>query len=269
VDITFGEYLRAIVTADADVVPDDDLNYRVAFLEAFRRRGIQPPDVRTLSVESLLWRSPESDQYRPSDGLRNVIGSFYPAAERFLAAQSLGAPHKESKIRPGEAGEPTSVREELHSLQREVRGALHKKLRAHLKTPEGARDTGFLGLDPSQPFEVHALRYALRASPDGDVVPQMVFTLLQEREEPMDQEDPRGPKMLYEGGCTVVADLRGRRIRYVIRKRANSDSRLARQQKFATEWVQSVRGGAALLSTLNSGGRTFAMLHRGAGRARS
>jgi hypothetical protein len=269
VDITFGEYLRAIVTADADVVPDDDLNYRVAFLEAFRRRGIQPPDVRTLSVESLLWRSPESDQFRPSDGLRGMIGSFYPAAERFLAAQSLGAPHEESNIRPGETGEPPSVRAKLHLLQREVRGDLHETLRAHLKTPEGARDAEFLGLDPSRHFEVHALRYALRASPDGDVVPQMVFTLLQDREVPMDRKDPHGPTMLYEGGCTVVADLRGRRIRYVIRKRANSESRLERQQAFAMEWAQSVRGGAALLSSLNSGGRTFAMLHRGAGRPSS
>src|SRR5690606_25131330 len=31
-DITFGEYLRAIITADYDLVADDDLNYRVAFV---------------------------------------------------------------------------------------------------------------------------------------------------------------------------------------------------------------------------------------------
>ena len=35
VDITFGEYLRAIITADCDLVEDDRLRYRVAFVEAF------------------------------------------------------------------------------------------------------------------------------------------------------------------------------------------------------------------------------------------
>src|SRR6185436_49490 len=49
VDITFGEYLRAIITADYDLVRDDDENYRVAFVEAFRRRGLYPRDLRTLS----------------------------------------------------------------------------------------------------------------------------------------------------------------------------------------------------------------------------
>ena len=51
VDITFGEYLRALITADADLVPDDDRGYRVAMIGAgkigsalvqyrgFRQRG--------------------------------------------------------------------------------------------------------------------------------------------------------------------------------------------------------------------------------------
>jgi hypothetical protein len=53
VDLTFGEYLRAIITADMDLMPEDEHNYRVAFIEAFRRRGIYPRDVRTLSEDSL------------------------------------------------------------------------------------------------------------------------------------------------------------------------------------------------------------------------
>jgi hypothetical protein len=56
VDLSFGEYLRAVVTADVDLVPDDDLTYRIAFIEAFRRRGIYPRNVRSLSVDSLRWQ---------------------------------------------------------------------------------------------------------------------------------------------------------------------------------------------------------------------
>ena len=56
VDLTFGEYLRAIITADADLVPDDQYDYRLAFIDAFRRRGIYPKGIKTLSVDSLLFR---------------------------------------------------------------------------------------------------------------------------------------------------------------------------------------------------------------------
>lgn len=63
VDITFGDYLRAIITADTDLVPDDDLGYRIAFIEAFRRRGIYPRDIRVLSESSLCWNEiREEDQ---------------------------------------------------------------------------------------------------------------------------------------------------------------------------------------------------------------
>lgn len=57
VDVTFGDYLRALITADRDIVPNDKKRYRVAFLESFREKGIYPHDVRTLSEESLRWRS--------------------------------------------------------------------------------------------------------------------------------------------------------------------------------------------------------------------
>ena len=62
VDITFGEYLRALITADVDLVPDDRYGYRVAFMEAFRDRGILPRDVRTVSEETLAWNTLEDPQ---------------------------------------------------------------------------------------------------------------------------------------------------------------------------------------------------------------
>jgi hypothetical protein len=58
VDITFGEYLRALTTADLDMVRDDRYGYRVAFMESFRKWGILPKDVRTVSEETLSWNTP-------------------------------------------------------------------------------------------------------------------------------------------------------------------------------------------------------------------
>ena len=66
VDLTFGEYLRALITADYDLVQDDDRGYRVSVVSAFRDWGIYPGDVRSLSVDSLLWDPPEMDVQHPS-----------------------------------------------------------------------------------------------------------------------------------------------------------------------------------------------------------
>ncbi|MCW5759741.1 MAG: hypothetical protein KIS90_08235, partial [Phenylobacterium sp.] len=58
VDVEFGEFLRAVITADNDLIPDDRLNYRLAFVEAFRRRGIFPDACLSMSPDNLLWDEP-------------------------------------------------------------------------------------------------------------------------------------------------------------------------------------------------------------------
>ncbi|TBN49199.1 hypothetical protein [Pseudomonas sp. BGI-2] len=57
VDVHFGEFLRAIVTSDNDLVPDDPMHYRLAVIQAFRRRGIFPDKCLSLAPDSLLWES--------------------------------------------------------------------------------------------------------------------------------------------------------------------------------------------------------------------
>lgn len=55
VDITLGEYLRALITADLAHVPDDVWGYREAMIAAFRRYGIEVEGVADLSEQSLVW----------------------------------------------------------------------------------------------------------------------------------------------------------------------------------------------------------------------
>jgi len=54
-----GDFLRALITADNDLVPNDRYEYRAAFIEAFRLRGIHPEGVVSYSEESLRWCPPE------------------------------------------------------------------------------------------------------------------------------------------------------------------------------------------------------------------
>src|SRR5215213_3158848 len=59
VDILFGDFLRAMITSDHDLFPDDRYGYRAALIDAFRSRGIVPENVNSYSEESLLWCPPE------------------------------------------------------------------------------------------------------------------------------------------------------------------------------------------------------------------
>lgn len=55
VGINFGDYLRALITADYDESPNDGRPYRLAFNESFREWGIFPRERKGLAIEALLW----------------------------------------------------------------------------------------------------------------------------------------------------------------------------------------------------------------------
>jgi subtilisin family serine protease len=245
VDITFGEFLRAIITADCDLVEDDDLHYRVAFIEAFRRRGIYPRDVRTLSAESLLWRGPENDEWRPSRELQDGLAILRQYADENMY---------------------TASRKGTFHLERRMRLDIHNWLKRHLESsPHAAEDAAYLGLEEGS-FEVRTARIAYRSRPDGGMVPQLLLGLLQQRAVAVDDTDADGPQMPFEGGATIIADLRDCRIRYCVRKSSGSAGRRARQQGFAAESAASLRATyfGQLPSDDNAyGGEPFAAMHRG------
>ena len=72
VDITFGDFLRALITADCDIVADDDRGYRQDLVDAFRARGIRPGEALSYSEEALRWDAPTRAGGSPirCDGLR-------------------------------------------------------------------------------------------------------------------------------------------------------------------------------------------------------
>lgn len=215
VDLTFGEYLRALITADVDLVPDDDRNYRVAFVEAFRRRGLYPRDVRTLSVENLIWRSPEIDELRPSAALTQLLTQLRDFGHQQLYTHS---------------------RQALFEQARTARRDLHTALRAHFEQdPAGAADAEFLGLtlEAGTPFEVHYLHFARRIGPDGKLLLQAIVQIHQEV--PLDGVDAAQGRRSFRGGCTLIVDLGRPAIAYCIRKPVKSETRRARQRAFALQ----------------------------------
>ncbi len=103
-DITFGEYLRALITADYDLVRDDDRGYRVAVIDAFRSWGFYPSDVNVLDESALRWRPLDTGGL---DVLRQVIADLRFSgwtlrADRravFLQMQENGASRAEVALR--------------------------------------------------------------------------------------------------------------------------------------------------------------------------
>ena len=231
IDITMGDYLRALVTADWDLSSSDDLGYRVAFIEAFRRRGIYPEAVRTLSEESLRWREPDYQ---------------IPGLEKILDAMDLN-------------WDLFANRRKAWDLARKNQAKLHEWLRHHKEYREIA--STIFGFYPEREFEVHAVRPSRRTRYDGTTFTDIVVEITQRKESALNPADPKSPSFIYRGGCTMLIDLRERRIRYVVRKRMTDEKREDRQR----EYMQSP-GGVSLYATY-FGSRTrqdepFALLHR-------
>jgi hypothetical protein len=236
VDLTFGEYLRALITADFDLVPDDDLRYRVAFVEAFRRRGIYPRDLRTLSVDSLRWQPPERF-------FRNV-----PEAHRFReAAERIGN------------WDLSNNRAEIFAHTARWRDELTRSLRRIL-TRESARELGLKlppGRGASRPT-VTAMRPARRVGPDGQTLTDVIVEIGQQRQERLSRRDARS--FTFRGGCTLVVDLRNGEVRYCIRKDFLSQGRLAREREFRAGGSSSSRL-AVYFESLRDEEEPFAFLH--------
>lgn len=216
VDITFGEYLRGIITADFDYMADDRYNYRVAFVEAFRGRGIYPRDLDTLSADTLRWQ-----------GLDH---SELPKRERSAVEEQYRSIIKRLKLY-SDACLYISDREELFKVTRTQRAILHGELkRAFAAAPSFAAGLGIAtkGRDPRvKDFEVHALRRSLLTTASGHQLPQVVVALTQSR-----QIEVGGNAHTFRGGSTLVVDLLQPVVKYRIVKNIGSDTRLDRTAEF-------------------------------------
>ena len=214
VDITFGDYLRAMVTADFDMVPDDRLGYRVALIESFRRWGIMPAGLRTLSEDQLRWPLMCVLDHGGWTALSKMAIELRPMISETLYEKDRGR---------------------LFELLREARRWTHQFLKRELSPAQDApqreqfeRVTGIsISRDAQSPlradgagdasFEVHAVRPALRVSPDGAIMKQMIVIITQSLNVPIDPDDDKSRMFVLAVGCTLIFDLSGEpSLRYAI-----------------------------------------------------
>ncbi len=222
VGLTFGDYLRALITADYDVVPDDRWEYRGALIDAFWRRGIYPRSASSLSEDALLWRGPRK-QLSPVPGLDFATLRF-----------------------DGDPGRAAGV-DELHrqacQLGHFVTQSAHLAEFGLLSSDDPELEGDAVDLP-----RVESIRSARRSGPYGQIVFDLVAEVTQTR-----FVRPAGGAsgFSYQGGSTVILDPKGE-VRFIVLKSATGQGRLERRRAFFAECKTAGQGTEEVFRLLHA-----------------
>jgi hypothetical protein len=254
VDVTYGDYMRALITADHDLMPEDDRHYRVAVIEAFRAWGIYPQDVRTLSVESLRWEPPPVSPAVQAFAARLRSAFFEDKLARLWDEIS------NARVRV-QANQPTFRKLSRMEVSQRVlwfAGGFHNEIEAAaanlvtsktltpIDRPFGL-NLGY-GHKDDYRFEVHQVRPVRRQAPDGRTMQDLLIQITQSRPGYLDADrqeaenkrymvpgqtdEPNRGDFRYRGGVTLILDLESFEVRYAISKDVVNTARLDRQREF-------------------------------------
>ena len=223
VDIQFGEFLRALFTADSDLVPDDPWGYRAAIITAFRLRGIRPEETSSYSEEALRWRPPA----RRRGAIEPLPGLDYDV-------------YAEDPLTPAQRDR----------RQAEIARTLVGFARRHRRQ---------LGLARGLPVQARSFHPIWRVRPDGRLVVDYVTELIQKRRVKLGS-GRHAPEIDLRGGTTVIFDRHGN-VRYAIEKNVMSKRRIERRREF--EDAMAERSALRTFMPDEREPLNFAMIHRG------
>jgi hypothetical protein len=258
VDVNFGEYLRALITADRDLVPNDRRGYRIAFVAAFRERGIYPPDVKNLSTETLVWEPPPV----ALPGIGEIAGQLWLAWDMRTDRKEAWKHSRENAKHFQQWLLSPSVSDDDRDALGITKNAgdWTLDLAAGALVPGRHPERGLVG--ELEPVWVHSVRPARRVGPDGqsqsDIVVNITQTFYPEG----------GDAIPYRGGCTLLIDKEkaisrgeGAReaMRYFVRKRIASADRL--EQRRSLRAMLEDEYPNPYIRPLDSG-EPFAFVHR-------
>ncbi len=246
VDPRFGDFLRALVTADSDLVPNDRFGYRVAFIEAFGARGIPADGVRTLSPESLRWQTlqPDAQPQGLGEFIRNNI--------------DLGWDVSGDRQTSWKAARVNAWR--LHEWLADPANFSEEQARAFglnraLPPKDGPDNFPRRDAYKRPRFEVHSVRPARRLTADGEMRTDIIAVITQRRT----LATEGNPDAEFRGGCTLVLDRREGvpPVRYCITVPVSSTNRAqnALQNHIAAMAARGPYGDYGA-------NEPFAMLHR-------
>lgn len=216
VDVTFGDFLRAMITADFELVPDDEFNCRGAMIEAFRLRGIYPDGVSSLAEESLLWDNVEGKLPPLDDNVLKLLPQVF-----FNTVRSFDTGWQDPTYQPGADQTQQYVTvEEGEEIELDVNAGLAIALHAY-----ATDNASLLGLDETRKIQVRGFHPVFRVAPSGRLLIELVAQFAQVDHSLKDQLGG----IPFRGGCTLIASSNGA-LRYLISKpmrKASGDGKRA------------------------------------------
>jgi hypothetical protein len=203
VDVRYGDYLRALVTADYDLVGEEGFELRRRMINGFRRRGVFPERVASLAEDSLLWE--------PADTrLPDIPKDLIPDLVRDAARGFRRRPREASYVYTGDV------------------------LASGLD--DWATDNAeLLDLDP-RGIKPHGFHSVFRVAPNGELQVELVAQFVQTGR----ADHALYGGLPVRGGTTVIAAADGK-VRYVISKPLPSKAIRPEKQAEAAERIERQR----------------------------
>jgi hypothetical protein len=261
VDITFGDFLRGIVTADVDYSPADKSGYRIVFIESFREWGIYPRGTRSMGLDALVWptgadvladetkqlmerQEQERLGYVSSKSKRKNVPNYQLHSQEDL--QNDLTVFVKSAMSNWTL---SSNRREVWDSLENVRGVVwnwlargdsigkdYARVMGLAVSHSETSSTVFRSQNTNEPaLEIHSSRPALRRTIDGNIRTDLVIEVTQRRrgyfqpevQQAMDALPFQGPfnepDFIYRAGCTILIDPKTSEVRRVIRTASTID----------------------------------------------
>lgn len=248
VGLTFGEYLRAMITSDIDLYPDDTYGYRTALVMSFRARGVHPDGVSTVTADSLKWYAPN---------LRTQI-------QDEIAGVIMGL-DKDYGLRSWKLETDRQTAFDISKkAARKLTKCLHDILNRSEHGEEEAYRLGFTLKDKTEfeilgnkqaisAMEVHSVRPARRKDANGQESMDVIVDLTQSLK---DLSSDCG----FIGGATWIVNADTGRLRYIIHKRILNAQRILDEYDFRMK--QREERSNSYFASKSDKVEPFALTHR-------
>jgi hypothetical protein len=240
VDITYGDFLRALITVNLDLKAEDGRAVRDALMQSFRARGIYPETASFFSEDALCWPRvpkwpkqpdpPEPQIVPAADALPPVMAIIKdPKTQQIPVDAKTGKPLPTKLV----FGNPNGLTKE----EKDINGAV---LRQYAE--DNAARLGF-DADPSLAPELKpyapSFHPVFRIAPDGSLRTDMVVELVQTRRVHFDKKLPGAGSFPFRAGVTLIISapdiefgIEGDpEVRFAIGK-GFDDKRLANQRQY-------------------------------------
>ena len=261
VDITFGDFLRGVVSADMDNAPEDESGFRIVFIESFREWGIHPRGITSMGLDALAW--PSGKELMASLSAAGKLANFgsdfegsvddnKSALKHFLKRQAFDWTLESDRFEVWKGMDKVRwalwrwLREGGDSYGRDYATLFGLVLADH---PGGVPKSVYSkkygrGWEPT--IEVHSIRPAIRRTTYGGPRTHLIVEITQRRRGYLDRKKQKEidegkipvpkdePDFKYRAGCTLLIDPSTQEVRRVMRTAGDvaDDNQLERVRSF-------------------------------------